>query len=514
MKKLKAIGSNIFAGGFTVGVAKHFDVVAHLEHDDYGVEVAKKNFPDLQVFIGTDQWPESLPPGKSLDFLFSNPPCAIWSLAANRDGRIDWRKDPRLQRIRDIHALLNRYQPKVWCWESVCQAFERGRPFVEHLVAAAATLGYSASYVLIDAMYLRAPQTRKRFFLVLHRIAIDWERARPDYEAKPITVGDALKGVKPNRFTSRIADTEVGKQMRKLIAATPPGGRIGRTFEDWAAAGKLTAAKNAKGKIAGKPSFLAYRIDPSAVAGVIFGDKTFHHKEPRHLALNELGAIHGFPPDYDWVGEHHRLDVQRGVLPPVAEWLARNVAAACQKPKPIGKPTRTLVDFRRPPGVIQEVLELPADVDLDWRPGESPDAAADRRGPGRRVSDKVSRDNAPADGPGTPGGRGGVAKTAQGDLPGGRTGARSTPEAVSRPDRRANGDRPARARWRDPKTGAELTSGEFIRARLLERKYSDDQIVAMVLERFAGRRTTVHDVAWNRRKIAAEGGPTLERIVR
>jgi len=33
-----------------------------------------------------------------------------------------------------------------------------------------------------------------------------------------------------------------------------------------------------------------------------------------------------------------------------------------------------------------------------------------------------------------------------------------------------------------------------------------------VLERFDGRRTTVHDVAWNRRKIELDGGPKLERI--
>jgi hypothetical protein len=59
-----------------------------------------------------------------------------------------------------------------------------------------------------------------------------------------------------------------------------------------------------------------------------------------------------------------------------------------------------------------------------------------------------------------------------------------------------------------------MTSGEFIRFELLKRKLSDEAIVALVLTKFPGRRTTTHDVAWNRRKIEIDGGPKLERIIR
>ena len=519
--KLTAIGADIFAGGFTVGVAQHFHVAGHLEHDDYGTEVARANFPALPIFIGTETWPD-LPRGQRLDFLYSNPPCAIWSLAGNRDGRIDWRKDPRLQRIRNIHGLIARYKPSVWVWESVCQAFERGREFVESLADAAASLGYSASYVLVDAQYLRAPQTRKRFFLVLHRIAIDWLAARPNFDAKPMTIGDALKGVKPNKFQSRISDTPIGKQLRRLISMTAPGGRLARTYEDNPK--KMLKGESEKKTNYGKPSFLAYRINPDTVAGVVFGDKTFHHKEPRHLALNELGAIHGFPKDYDWVGEHHRLDVQRGVLPPVAEWLARNVAAACRRGTVLRKPTRSLVDFRRAPGTIQSVLGLPAGVDLDWRPGETPDAAADRAGPTQRRTPVPSGGSPDS----VPGGRRaqGRSKAAFGGARSGTRDALRGAESlgdrkkaisdkisrVNRNPRAALGSRPARTKWTDPRTGVALTSGEFIRARLLERKYGDQAIADFVLARFPGRRTKVSDVAWNRRKIEQDGGPKLEKL--
>jgi site-specific DNA-cytosine methylase len=489
MKKPSALGANIFAGGFTLGVSKYFNVIGHLEHDDYGVEVAKANFPRLPVFTGTDTWPKELPPGSSLDFLYSNPPCAVWSLAGNRIGR-NWTKDPRLQRVRDVFELVERYRPKVWCWESVCQAFERGRPFVEELAAAAVKLGYAVTYLLVDAQYLNAPQTRKRFFLVLHRVVIDWDKARPTFQPGP-TVGDALRGVKPQKhLMSRFANTDIGKQMVELIDQTPPGGRVSATYERLI----TDQRRSESGKLVGKPSFLAYRIDPAKKAGVVFGDKTFHHREPRHLAVNELGALHGFPPDWNWVNEKHRLTVQRGVLPPVAEWLARNVAKAVKMNVPARAGDRTLVDYRTPPGAIQGGLSaLPAGVDLNWRPG--------RGEPGPKPAPEAgqgARKRALA--PPKPAGPGARTRTGGVESLGGR---KNNPTKIV-----GNTPRPSRSR------SGGLTSGEFIRARLLERRYADEEIVALVLKNFEGRKTTAADVAWNRRKIAIDGRPKLERIVR
>lgn len=504
MKKLNAVGANIFAGGFTVGVSKHFNILAHLEHDDYGVEVTKANF-DHPVFIGTGSWPEEASKGKPINFLYSNPPCAIWSLAGNKQGRIDWRLDPRLQRVRDIFGLVKRYRPEVWCWESVCQAFEKGREFVEEIAAEAAKLGYSASYVLIDAMYLGAPMTRKRFFLVLHRVPIDWAKHMPDFTKPPLLPRDALKGVKPDGSDSyKFVKTAIGKQMDRVLRATPPGGRLGRTFEDLCAKGKIKHVKTDRGTTLGKPSFLAYRINPDKVCGVLFGDKTFHHTEPRHLALNELGVLHGFPKDYDWVSNRHRLDIQRGVLPPVGEWLAGAVAdairAASRKRAPVAKPTRTLVDFRTVPGAIRPVDALPRDVDLNWRPGKARD---DTERPRKRAS---------ADTP----------------LP--RTGDRRPPEAAPSKPLKNQGvtSKPPKATPKvakspirikdlgDPKAllralaagTRPASSGALIRARILEGKLDDETMAAEVRKLWPGRVTSKSDVAWNRGQLRKSGALT------
>ena len=45
---MKALGSYIFAGGFTIGVKKHFDIEAHFEGDGaYGADTFSLNYPDI-----------------------------------------------------------------------------------------------------------------------------------------------------------------------------------------------------------------------------------------------------------------------------------------------------------------------------------------------------------------------------------------------------------------------------------------------------------------------------------
>jgi site-specific DNA-cytosine methylase/2-polyprenyl-3-methyl-5-hydroxy-6-metoxy-1,4-benzoquinol methylase len=73
--KPRAIGSYVFAGGFTLGVSKHFDVACHLEEGPYGVAVTKANFPDMPVHVGFDQWPMEQLAKKQWSLLFGNPPC-------------------------------------------------------------------------------------------------------------------------------------------------------------------------------------------------------------------------------------------------------------------------------------------------------------------------------------------------------------------------------------------------------------------------------------------------------
>ena len=467
----KALGANIFAGGFTLGVSKHFDVVGHLEHDTYGVRVAQLNFPNIQYHTTVDAWPKKM---TGLDFLYANPPCAIWSVASGRGGEL-WKSDPRLQRIRDIFALVEQYRPKVWCWESVCQAFTRGRPFVEELAKQAMAQGYMVTYLLVDAQHLGTPQIRKRFFLVLHRIHIDWAAHKPGFKTL-VTVGKALKGVKPRPELS----VKESERLQRVIKVMKPGENTQGAWE------RITPEKNrkrnAKGQLAGRPSFLTRRLREDTISGTVIGNHLVHFKDNRHLSTNEAAALCGYPQTWDWGNKPAHDLVARGVCPPVGEWLASVVAASVTVGKRITKPSRQVVDFRSAPGLIYPVTDLPKQLDLDWQP----------------------------------------TKTVAGNVPpwieqkGGQKKARKDTTAKVKQAKASsvNYDKLSIPIFLTSWGGRNKfrTSKELIREILKLKKFSDEVIAAYVRKLFEGRKTTTADVSWNRSKLRAEQDIHVERI--
>lgn len=470
--KPTALGANIFAGGFSLGVSKHFKLLGHLEHDDgYGSDTSRRNLK-IPIYIGLDQWPDKLP--QKLDWLYANPPCAIWSVASGRGGD-NWRNDPRLQRIRDIFALVDRYKPTVWCWESVCQAFSKGREFVEEIADMAKKRGYSATYLLVDAAYLGTPQHRKRFFLVLHKVAFDWKA--PDF-SHVVTAGEALRGVKPDmELITKLSNHVEGK----ILKHTKPGELLSRVYDRIIKKPKI----GSRGQKLGRPSFLKRRLDPALPSTTVIGNAMFHPKQNRFLAVNETAALCGFPQSWQWPKSDGYNLIARGVMPPVGEWLARHVAAAIRKGKKLTVPCRTLVDFRQAPGLIRDVSTLPEGVDLDWKPGSLPKAA----GMGRRAATVAKAES------------GGRRATR------GARSLKSLAEASRKgiPDK--NGQVLIRATLKQLRTSRTppASSGLLIRARLLEGRLPDHDIVAEVLKKYEGRKTTQADISYHRGKMRRAG---------
>ena len=171
-----AIGSYIFAGGFALGVQRHFNVLCHLEETDYGVDTCHRNFPQLPIYVGFDHWPiEQLQMAQPVDLIFTNPPCAAWSPAGfdKKHGTGKWLTDPRVGCARKCFSLLGALRPRVWVWESVVQAYTKGWDFVRDLTVMAIQLGYSVTYLLHNSQYFGVPQIRKRFFMVCHRVPFE-----------------------------------------------------------------------------------------------------------------------------------------------------------------------------------------------------------------------------------------------------------------------------------------------------------------------------------------------------
>ena len=316
-----AVGCYIFAGGFTLGVSKHMNVLAHFEDGSYGVETFKANFPDVPVWKSPHTWPADK--FKGVDLLYGNPPCAAWSVAGAslRRGSNNWFKDERVNCTRRLFALLDTMRPKVWVWESVTQAFTRGRPFVMELTRRAVELGYAVTFLFTSGHYHGIPQPRQRFMMFCHNIELDLHLHDDWY---PITVGMSL-GLKPDG-TQECPVWGVppcDKRLEKLFAATGADQSMRKMHDDIDPESEW------------RPAFMMHRLRADGY-GTTFTSMVMHihPTQDRWLADSEVGRLSGYPDDYIWKGPP-RPQMAQAVLPAVGDFVGKRVTAALHQNKPI-----------------------------------------------------------------------------------------------------------------------------------------------------------------------------------
>ncbi len=340
MSKLTAVGCYIFAGGFAVGVSKHFKLLAHLEDGDFGVASFKLNYPKVPVYIDPSEWPLRELKNK-VDFIYSNPPCAPWSQTgkgwASGPGRANdnWKTDPRVDCVRKSFSAFQAIRPHVWVWESVTRAYTAGRDFVDELTAEILKMGYSVTYLLTDAQLHGLPQRRQRFHLIAHDVELQF----PEPLGKIVTAGEALKGVKSPWVPMSTP------RMLKLIKATPQGVGLRRTFDKLNPHPKL----NERGEIKGRPVWMNYRIRANRPSGTLIGGcHAVHPDHHRFLSPWEHAALCGYPPTFKFAGEPRRWykQIAQAVTPVIGDYLGGVVKRGIKR----GVKTRrevNVVDFRR-----------------------------------------------------------------------------------------------------------------------------------------------------------------------
>jgi DNA (cytosine-5)-methyltransferase 1 len=321
-RKYKAIGCHIYAGGFTLGVREHFDVVAHLEEWNFGVETVRKNLK-IPVHVGKpSEWPITDYVGR-VDLVFGNPPCAPWSQGAGREGGL-WQKDPRVQYWINVLELLDRLKPTVWACESVRGIYVRGRTMTEPYVIAAAKKGYRATHVLVNALEHGVPQSRPRYFLVLSKVDLQWY---PTGLKRDASMADAWRKL-PKRRTEIITKSYFERFLKKA----DPGEDLRTTFNR-EMAGKM---KVVNGKVTGRPAFSVKRLRSEGLAHVITGGRSFvHPREHRFLTVEEQQLLCGYPPSYVFHGavSGQYAQIGKAVMPPVAAYMGRVFAMALKRNK-------------------------------------------------------------------------------------------------------------------------------------------------------------------------------------
>jgi|SRR5580765_528669 len=305
-KKYKALGYHIYAGGFTVGVSKHFDVLAHLEHSNYGVATTRLNFPKLPVFTSQVQWPRKF---EQIDLLYGNPPCAAFSVVGKHLGETDI----RLTYHRQFQQLIKLHQPTVAVCESVCGLLTKGAELVEEFMNLP---GYAFYVVQHNAKYHGVPQDRKRVFLVASKVRLDfWS----DKLTEPITAQEALKGIKNTDKITNLYSYRYAKLFNHVI----PGELLTKTFDRL----NRKVKTDEYGRIQNRPPFTMTCLKADKVSGTVMRAK-LHWNCKRFININEFKALCTFPQDYRFHTRSYESSIvmmSKGVSPKVGEWLARVV---------------------------------------------------------------------------------------------------------------------------------------------------------------------------------------------
>ena len=346
MSRPRAIGAYIFAGGFSLGVREHFDVACVLEETKYGVATAARNMPEIPHRVGVDAWRVGELAREPCDLIYGNPPCASWSNAgaATKHGR-DWRSSPLVACTERHFSLMEELRPTFWAWESVQRAWQLGEDFVRALALRARDLGYSTTILLHDAEYLGVPQRRKRFFMVCHRMAFD---PRPPAFNPSQTLEDALRGLNdPGEPLER----NLGK-VRWLLPRVKQGENLSSAWMRCVPPKEQVVGD--RGQVVGRPPFTIKRARSGEPAPVVMHE-LIHPTEPRGLSIKELAILCGYPPTYEFVDARDAGQVGRGVCPPVAEYLAREVARSLREARAEVRPIFKVVNYTGPPGSVQSL---------------------------------------------------------------------------------------------------------------------------------------------------------------
>lgn len=162
---MQALGVHVFAGGFTMGVKKVFDVKAQLELHGFGLGTARSLVPVIEGDVWQD-WPRY-----GCEFTFANPRCTGFSCITS--GYDSSTHGPWAKQTIDVHDFCHysiAADADIIIWESVQQAFSTGRPLLDYLRDELfVPKGYKIAHLFVNAATFGNAQNRRRYFFVAYR---------------------------------------------------------------------------------------------------------------------------------------------------------------------------------------------------------------------------------------------------------------------------------------------------------------------------------------------------------
>ena len=313
--KYKAIGINIYGGGFTLGTLNHFKVLGQWEEIKLGKRTFEMNFEGLIPRpLQLKDWPVKEHMAK-VDFVFANPPCAPWSQANNHKGKTresrfeDW----RLALTRSTMEAAVALRPRVFISESVEAAYNVGVAHYDQYVELWMRAGYAVTFFLTDALLHGAPCKRRRFHFCAHDVALQLGDVPVIDRPKTVreTIGDLAKdktfGTIPLHEYRKPADEHQGY----LMPFVPPGGKLQILVNKLDALGKIYEGQ--------RPGFLMRRLIWDTVAPTMVGFDFIHPDGKRWITFREAMRLCTYP---DTFMAHSAIEAVDTVLPIIGDFLA------------------------------------------------------------------------------------------------------------------------------------------------------------------------------------------------
>jgi site-specific DNA-cytosine methylase len=324
---ITAVGACAFAGGFTWGLKQAgITPIGNLEFPGVSghLKTHRRNFPDVPIFDGgPESWPLHELAAMEPDIVFAQPPCAPWSQAGfgpNR-GINKHKTDPRVAWTKAAFSLVEELNPDVFIYESVQPTFYKTREsFLDPFALDCNLDGRSCVHLLLDGARVGLPHKRKRYFFIASRYELPF--AEPP-DISPPTSLETLSKVhsKLEPVWPRTIDK---KNWENNLHLVEPGQSLAAAWTILNPPDKWEYG--AQGQVKNRPAFGNYRLHPDRSPRTFFGSYTLIHPTlDRPLNFDEIVAISGYPPEFDWstASSIPNAMVQMGqaVLPPVAKWV-------------------------------------------------------------------------------------------------------------------------------------------------------------------------------------------------
>lgn len=324
---MNAIGVYIYAGGFSIGVKKNFDIVAHLEDPKpYGLNVINMNREKFWGGLSVQSFPDWAP--DKVDLLFANPPCAPFSNANTASFEKDgWRKDTRISCWHNAASYAIKNDIPFVAIETVPQAYSKAPSFLIEKAEEFAFEGYQCHIFLHNAMFMGSCQNRPRLMF----IATKKQLYLYPYNSEPtVTVEEKLDGGYGLVGGDDDFFVKCAMKYRELLPIIKPGERMRTAWER--VNPPETRELNDRGQVRGRPTFGVKRLENKKQMNTIVGYTIVHPDEHRYLTVKEYQMLGDYPPDYNLPKSQNSLSlVARGVSSMVGEWLGKTAKLTLEK---------------------------------------------------------------------------------------------------------------------------------------------------------------------------------------